>query len=201
MQLKQTLVKGGLAASVAADGVAGAVIFAPSLSSAQDQATDDQTTDSQVTDSQATDSQATDEGSSGASETPSEETAGDDERPGPGRGGRHGPHLETVAEVIGIEVDELREALSDGETIADIAEANGADVDAVVDALVAEATERIEAKLAELPERMEDLVNGELGPLAGGEHGGRHGFGRHDGPRNDQPDADAEAGSESGESD
>ncbi len=75
---------------------------------------------------------------------------------GPGEGhGRGGPRgrfgraglgtAEALTDVLGIEVDALREALRGGSTIAEIAEANGVAVDDVVAALVAEATERIDA--------------------------------------------------------
>jgi chorismate mutase len=51
--------------------------------------------------------------------------------------------IRTAAEAIGIDADELRTALRDGQTIAQVAEANGVDPQDVVDALVAQATERI----------------------------------------------------------
>ena len=97
------------------------------------------------------------------------EAGGEDcERDGHRRGGRN---LDTVAEVLGLEVDELRAQLSEGATIADVA---GADLDAVIDALVAEKTERIadavesgrltqdeaDEKLAEIEDRVTDKVNG-----------------------------------------
>ena len=87
------------------------------------------------------------------------------------RGHRGGKSLDTVAEVLGIDEDDLRTQLADGATIADIA---GDDIDAVIDALVADKTERIEAavedgrltqeeadeKLAEIEDRVTDNVNG-----------------------------------------
>ena len=97
------------------------------------------------------------------------EVEGEDcERRGHRRGGRN---LGTVAEVLGLEVDELRDQLRDGATIADVA---GDDVDAVIDALVAEKTDRIaqavedgrltqeeaDEKLAEVEDRVTDKVNG-----------------------------------------
>jgi hypothetical protein len=61
-----------------------------------------------------------------------------------GRGGWHlGKGLDTVATTIGITVDELRTGLQSGQTIAEIAVANGSSAQAVIDALVADATERI----------------------------------------------------------
>lgn len=95
---------------------------------------------------------------------------------GPGHHGHHGHHglrgakLETVAEALGITVEELRTELQAGQSIADVA---GDQTQAVIDALVAEATARIEqgvadgrltreeadAKLAEVTEKITELVN------------------------------------------
>jgi len=79
------------------------------------------------------------------------------------RGGDHGGHgghggarleaLTTAAETIGVTVEELRIALRGGQTIAQVAEANGVDPQAVIDALVAEVT-------ANLEQRITDMVNG-----------------------------------------
>lgn len=52
---------------------------------------------------------------------------------------RLGQHLETMAEIIGIEKDALVEALRDGTTPAEVAEANGVSTQALIDGLVAEA--------------------------------------------------------------
>jgi hypothetical protein len=77
----------------------------------------------------------------------------------PGRPGEGGPWrehrlpfvgLDVIAETIGIDAETLREELVGGATIAEIAEANGVDPQAVIDALVAEFTERVT-----------DLVEGE----------------------------------------
>ena len=51
--------------------------------------------------------------------------------------------VRTVAETIGISTDDLRAALGDGQTIAQVAEANGTDPEDVIDALTTRATERI----------------------------------------------------------
>ena len=106
--------------------------------------------------------------------TPTASLAQDDDAPEEAepwtgrRGGLHplghgapGAHLETVAEVIGVSVDELRAALVDGRSIAEVAEANGVDRQAVVDALVEEATARLDELEAALPDRMSDLVDRE----------------------------------------
>jgi cell division FtsZ-interacting protein ZapD len=84
--------------------------------------------------------------------------------------------LADVAEAIGISTDDLRAALRDGQTLAEVAGANGVDPQRVVDDLVDNGTARLEAAVAAgridqaaadqrkagLPERAADLVNGEL---------------------------------------
>jgi urease gamma subunit len=83
------------------------------------------------------------------------------------------PGLDAAAEALGITADELHEALRDGQTIAEVAEAKGVDVQAVIDAMVAEAAEHLaervadgditqdaaDAKLAELTERITERVD------------------------------------------
>ncbi len=129
-------------------GVAGALLGTPSLSGAQDGATD--TT-----------------------------TAVADDEPGGRFLGPRGEALATAADALGMTEDELRAALEDGASIAQVAEARGVDVQTVVDALVEAATARLEALQASLPEHMTDLVNrtgwGERGP---GGPGFGHGPGR-----------------------
>ena len=85
-------------------------------------------------------------------------------------------HLETAAETIGIDVADLADALRDGQTIAEVAEANGSTGQAVVGALVDEmnanldqavedgnlTTERADEIRAEAPDRIESMVNGEF---------------------------------------
>jgi hypothetical protein len=89
----------------------------------------------------------------------------------------HGPFdLSVAADAIGISEDDLRTALEGGQTIAQVAEANGVDRQAVIDAMVAAATERIDQAVtdgridqaradedkAELPDRIAALVDGQL---------------------------------------
>lgn len=97
------------------------------------------------------------------------------------RGPRRGPGLGAAAEAIGITAEDLRTALRDGQTIAEVAEANGVAVDTVIAAMVAEAEEHIaervadghltqeeaDEKLAQLEEHITDRVNGELPPRPG----------------------------------
>jgi hypothetical protein len=94
---------------------------------------------------------------------------------GPGGFGHHGrPGFdgEVLAELLGIDVAELREQLRGGASIADIAEANGVDLQTVIDALVAEASEHLDLavesgrltqeeadeKLADVTERITEMV-------------------------------------------
>lgn len=98
--------------------------------------------------------------------------------PGRGHGGPFGGGV--VAEALGLTVEELRTAVADGQTIAEIAEANGVDIAEVKAALLAENDERLaeavesgrltEAEAAErrteAESRIDDLINGEL-PIRG----------------------------------
>ncbi|HEX4904095.1 MAG TPA: hypothetical protein VFU93_01495 [Acidimicrobiales bacterium] len=80
--------------------------------------------------------------------------------------GRRGPGLEAAATALGMTAEELRAQLEAGQTIAEVAAAEGVDVDTVIDAMVAEATEDIR-------ERITAVVNGEA-PLG---RRGHRGFG------------------------
>lgn len=115
---------------------------------------------------------------------------------GDGRHGGHGGHganLDTAAEALGLTTDELRDALADGSTLADVAAAQGVAVEDLVAALVAEAEERLDEAVADgrldaaeadelkagLTERITERV--ESGGPAGGGHHGWGGQGRHGG--------------------
>lgn len=90
------------------------------------------------------------------------------------RGRRGGCNLDTAAEAIGIEEADLEAALESGDSIADVAEANGvaaADViDAMVDAKADRLAEKVESgrltqeeadeKLADAEAKITDRVNG-----------------------------------------
>lgn len=87
--------------------------------------------------------------------------------------------LDEAADAIGVEEDELLAALRDGQTIAEVAESEGVDPQAVIDALVAAAGERLDQAvaderidqedadehLAELTERITEFVNEGFEPL------------------------------------
>jgi hypothetical protein len=104
--------------------------------------------------------------------------------------------LDSVADALGITTDELRDELQNGRSIADIAKAKNVDLDGIVDALVKDATAKIDQAVqdeklsqeqadeikADLKERITDVLNGELpdnGP-GPGRFGG--GFRMHGGP-------------------
>lgn len=93
---------------------------------------------------------------------------------GPGGGmGHGGPGLDSAAEALGITADELRTALEGGQTIAQVAESKGVDVQTVIDAMLADmkahldeevaagehTQEEADQKLADATERITDSVN------------------------------------------
>lgn len=119
-----------------------------------------------------------------------------------GHGGRH-LSLDTAAATLGVPENELRDALRNGDTLADVAEREGVAVDTLVDALVAEARERLsqavedgrltqaeaDDKAADLEERISTLVQ------EGGSFGRGHGRGGDDAAdaaEDAQPSAEAE---------
>lgn len=99
-----------------------------------------------------------------------------DRGPGGHRGGGpfgRGVASEALTDVLGLDAEALRMQLRDGATLAEIAATQGVEVQAVVDALVAELDERVttavengridqaqaDEKLAEAEARITDLVN------------------------------------------
>ena len=77
----------------------------------------------------------------------------DGQNHGGARGEKRQEMLAAAADAIGITADELNTAVQGGQTIAQIAEANGKSVQSVIDALVAQAT-------TDLTQRITDMVNG-----------------------------------------
>jgi polyhydroxyalkanoate synthesis regulator phasin len=91
------------------------------------------------------------------------------------RGLRGVDDADVVTELLGLSEDEIREALRDGQTLAELAEARGVSEETLVDALVDEAAEHLEEhvavgdlteeeaaeRLEHLEERITDRVNGE----------------------------------------
>jgi hypothetical protein len=95
---------------------------------------------------------------------------------GPRGGGRHGgrgARLETVATALGITAEEVRAGIEGGQTIAELAVANGKTAQDVIDVLIEEATTRInqavtdgkitqaeaDTKLADVTTRVTEFVN------------------------------------------
>ena len=118
--------------------------------------------------------------------------------------GRHGAHLEEVAEFLGITSEEIREALQDGSTLGEIADANGSSADELIAFMVEQASERLDQavaegriteeeaaeRLAEITERItEGVTEGFEGPGFG--HGPGRGHHRgFDRPFGDRPMGD-----------
>lgn len=186
---KKTLVALGLSAGLIGGGAAGAILGTPGLSGAQDDTT---TTVAPDASTEQTDGERPDISQHFADAlAPLVESgtitqaqadavvaalaeAGPPEGGRGGHGGRHGgPGLDAAATAIGISADELRTALQDGQTIAQVAESKGVDVQTVIDAMVAEfkahldeevasgehTQEEADQKLADVTERITDSVN------------------------------------------
>ena len=99
---------------------------------------------------------------------------------GPGMGGpRRGPgggvELDAAAKAIGITVDDLRAALHDGKSIADVAKDKGVDKQKVIDAMVAAASKQLDEAKEALPDRIAKQVDGTFTPPKDGK-GGPGGF-------------------------
>jgi hypothetical protein len=111
-------------------------------------------------------------------------------RRGFAHGFRFANGLDTLSEVLGITADDLGAQLREGATVAELAGANGVDVQAVIDALVADAESRLSAavesgridqatadeRLAELETRITAMVNGDFERPFDGRRPGADGF-------------------------
>lgn len=177
-----------VAASLALGGLTGAALGAPGIAGATDVATGaasavadgagwvQDALDGLVTDGTLTQEQAD-----------AVEAALDEARPERGPRGMGHPHLEVVAEALDMTTEELRTALRDGQTIAEIAEGRGVEPQAIVEALVAEleahladrvadgdiTQERADEILAGAGERLTAVVEGEARPFHRGPGHGR----------------------------
>lgn len=116
-----------------------------------------------------------------------------------GRGGGRGgfPFDGEVLETLGIDIAELREQLQAGSSLADIATAQGVDVQVLIDTLVTEGNERIDeavaagrideaeatTRKAELETRITEMVN----KVFDGSFGDREGRGPGERPADDVP--------------
>ena len=125
------------------------------------------------------------------------------ERRGPGK--RGGERMATVVEVIGVDAAELRAAFAAGQSVADVAEANGVALDDVVAAVVADMEAHIAEHVAE-GELTQDEADAKLAdatakvterlstvPSEMGERGGDHGDRRGPGGRGHHGAGHAEA--------
>ncbi len=116
------------------------------------------------------------------------------------KGAKGGPGLDVAAQALGMTTDELHTALKGGQTLAQVAESKGVNVQVVIDALVASATNHIneevasgeitqaqaDEKLANVTDRVTERVNN---PRPEG--GRRGGNGPKGGPAGQKPTAPA----------
>ena len=170
--MKKMIAAAAVAASVALGGITGLALGVPGVAGAQETATEtvgwvEEALSELVGDGTITQAQAD------AVETALEEAK--PERPQ--RGHRIARHfaMDAVAEALGITNAELREALSEDKTIAEIATDNGVAVQRVVDAIVSDHKAHVDARvasgditqeqaderLAKFTERVTAFVNGE----------------------------------------
>lgn len=169
----------GIPTALVVGGITAGSLFAPlGLASAQEDDTDDSTAD---------DSTAEDSGSEDG--TAEDSTDGKTRR---GFGRSRGLHLdkgETLSEALGLTAEEIRDNFAEGQSIADMAEAQGVAIEDVEAALVAAATEQIEAAVADgkisedraatmlesVEDRVSEMVTADRSELGGK---GRHGHHR-----------------------
>ena len=140
-----------LSAAIVGGGVAGATLGVPGISGAQN----DQSTTTEKGDKSS------------------------DAQRGEFRKG--GAAIEAAVDALGISTDDLRSALQEDKTIADIAKEKGVDKQKVIDAMVAAEEKQLEEMKSEIPDRMAKLVDGEM-PMGRGGPGGHVGPRGHGGP-------------------
>ena len=218
-RFKKSAVATGLAAGLVAGGVAGAVLGAPGLSGAQEDRSPT-TTVAPDTEKGTEDSDRAERWRERADDRLSDALAPlvedgtidqaqadavveqllDSKELGRERHGHReiggGIGSGAAAEVLGMTQDELREALRDGTTLAEVAEKQGIEVQKVIDALVAELSEHLDERVAdgELTREQADerLAEGtdQITELV--QEGGRpHRFRGHHGPGFHGPDEPA----------
>jgi len=108
---------------------------------------------------------------------------------GPGHRGRRGPVSDSVQELLGLDAAQICEALRGGQTLAEVAEAQGVSLDQLVDTIVVDIEAQMEESGREFPdgvtaddleERVTDRVTSEhqgrrRGPHRPGSHSAGHG--------------------------
>jgi len=154
---KRSTLRNGLAgAAIGAAALVGGVTVLPSLAGAQDAEPETPETEAPETEAEATESAS----SSGVLAELVEEGVITQEQADTiaerfeaargergQRSNRNRVGSEVLTELLGLSQAEIREAFQDGSTLADLAEAQGVATDDLVDALVAEAEERVNEKL------------------------------------------------------
>lgn len=164
---------------------------------------------------QESDSDTPDTDETDADVTVDEETEGTEDdhhhrgRHGRGKGGVFRGGLDTLEETLGLSAEEIRAGFAEGKTLADLAAEQGVSTDALADALVAQATERIDAAVADgkidedraatAKENLEDRIDAaiEAEPFALGRGIGRaesRGLRHHHRHHHHGDDADADSG-------
>ncbi len=189
-KMKKSLVAAGLTAGLLGGGAAGAILGSAGVSGAQDATTttvvqDDSGTAAERQGPEAHFAEAlkplVDAGTITQAQADAVVKALADAGPpeggrgGPGgeHGRRGGPGLDAAATALGVTAEDLRTALQDGQTIAQVAESKGVSVQTVIDAMVGElkthlaeevasgehTQEEADQKLADATERITDMVN------------------------------------------
>jgi ribosomal protein S20 len=167
----QNMKRFGIPTALVVGGVTAGSLFAPiGLAAAQEADTDtepDTTVESDAAES---------------------ETGEDTERDGR-RSDRRAAKAEALTEALGLTIDEIKAGFSEGNSIADLAEAQGVSTDDVKAALVAAANERIDAavesgrldeaeadeKRAELDERIDQMITADPSEFQGRRGNGNRG--------------------------
>jgi len=203
--MRTTIAAATIAASVAVGGLAGSVLGAPTLVGAAETAT------SAAGWVQEALTGLVDDGTISQEQADAVEAVLEEARPERAmhhRGFRRHLALSVVAESLGISQDELRSALGEGSTIADVAADEGVGVASVIDAIVTAVQERLDERvaagdltqeradelLAGAEERATALVNGELPASERGHRHGHRGFGPDSGAGiDDAPAAETSA--------
>jgi len=128
-----------------------------------------------------------------APDTSDAEPGDTEEAPSSGRPRHHrGGHSAEIADLLGLSTEELRDAMTEGQTLAEVAEANGVSRDDLVAAIKEQHQQKLDDALADgridadqatersaqLDERIETMVDRTLSERSGFGHGFRRGVGR-----------------------
>jgi hypothetical protein len=190
--MKKRFAAAGLAAGLTGGAIAGIALTHPSVSGAQTDTTTETTVPGQTDESESdatrpehgawlseTLAPLVADGTITQAQADAVIAAIQEARPDHGpRGHRfgRGVNLEIAATAIGISTEDLRAALQSGQSLAEVAEANGVPVQTVIDAFVADLKTHLDArvasgdisqseadeKLANATERISAMVNGDF---------------------------------------